>query len=384
MHILMLSSSLPNPFTPYGGIFFADQAAALAKAGIKTGFICVQPVSVKSFLLNKGSLADMYEKQYTERNVNHYVYRFFQVPFTRKRPLRIIRKKGLELYEKYIQQHGRPDLVHVHNFHAGTLALELKKKYGIPYVISEHSSNFLNDSVPQAQRKAALDVYTNASARIAVSPGSAAAMETFSGLPFEVVPNLVDTTFFTPGTQKPETFTFFSAANLIPLKNQALQIEAFAAFRKHFPDSRLIIAGDGTLRGSLEQLAAGQKEHIRFTGLLSREEVRRQMQQASAYLISSHRETFGVVAIEALSCGIPVISTPCLGPESILSDPQTGIISKDFDVQSYTAAMLELRRNAEHYDREYIRQFAIEHYSTEAFLKKITDIYKPIIDTAVS
>ncbi len=384
MHILMLSSSLPNPFTPYGGIFFADQAATLAKAGVKTGFICVQPVSVRSFLRNKGGMAAMYEKQYTDRNVNNYVYRFLQVPFTRRRPLRIIRNKGLELYQKYIQQQGRPDLVHVHNFHAGVLALQLKKEYGIPYVITEHSSNFLNDSVPQAQRKAALDVYTHASARIAVSPGSAAAMETFSGLPFEVVPNLVDTQFFTPGDEKPEIFTFFSAANLIPLKNQALQIQAFAAFREHFPDSRLIIAGDGPLRNSLEQLVAAQKEHIQFTGLLSREEVRRQMQQASAYLISSQRETFGVVAIEALSCGIPVISTPCPGPESILRDPRTGIISKDFDLQSYTAAMLELRQHSERYEKGYIRRYAIEHFSAEAFVKKITDIYKPIIDPVVS
>ncbi|MBL0912167.1 MAG: glycosyltransferase [Bacteroidia bacterium] len=381
----MLSSSLPNPFTPYGGIFFADQAAALAKAGIKTGFICVQPISLKSFLSSDVGGGFMYESEYRYYGVDTYVYRFFQVPFTRIRPLRIIRKKGLELYEKYIQLHGRPDLVHVHNFQAGTLALELKKKYGIPYVISEHSSNFLNDSVPQAQRKAALEVYTNASARIAVSPGSAAAMEKFSGLPFHIVPNLVDTQFFTPGAGKPEIFTFFSAAGLIPLKNQELQIKAFLLFRKHFPDSRLIIAGDGPTRKRLEQsVLFGLQRHIQFTGALSREQVRDHMQQASAYLISSHRETFGVVAIEALSCGIPVISTPCLGPESILRDPKTGILTKDFEVSSYAAAMLELRRNAERYEKVYIRQFAIEHYSEEAFVKKITDIYKPIIDPAVS
>lgn len=102
-------------------------------------------------------------------------------------------------------------------------------------------------------------------------------------------------------------FTVLSAGRLVPIKNIPTTIDAFARVRRD--DARLVVVGDGPLR---ETLAAqgerfGTESSVEFTGLLSRDEVFRQMLRSDLFVSPSYGEGLPVAVLEAMACGCPVI-----------------------------------------------------------------------------
>ena len=108
-------------------------------------------------------------------------------------------------------------------------------------------------------------------------------------------------------------------------------------------------------------------EKIRLHGVANREKVRDLIQQSHYLVISSYIETFGVVAIEAMACGIPVVSTKCGGPEEIINT-KTGLLC-EINEEAICEAMQEaLTRN---WDSSYIRHYAESNFSKASFAEKI-------------
>lgn len=98
------------------------------------------------------------------------------------------------------------------------------------------------------------------------------------------------------------------------------------------------------------------------------------MQAASAYLLSSLNETFGVVIIEAMSCGLPVVSTRCVGPETIIRNESQGLLT-DFSVEAFADAMWQLYAHPEKYAAAELRQYVEDTYSERAIAQKLTGVY---------
>lgn len=91
----------------------------------------------------------------------------------------------------------------------------------------------------------------------------------------------------------------------------------FARVLEQYPDLLLEIGGDGPEKTKLEELVTklGINKNIKFLGQLTRDEVKNKMnEESSAFVLSSEYETFGVVVVEALALGKPVIATKCGGP----------------------------------------------------------------------
>ena len=78
-------------------------------------------------------------------------------------------EKGKQIFRKYINENGRPDVIHVHSFLAGELALWIKQEFEIPYVITEHSSSFERKLLSESDLKLAYEVFENSHTNIAVS-----------------------------------------------------------------------------------------------------------------------------------------------------------------------------------------------------------------------
>ena len=150
---------------------------------------------------------------------------------------------------------------------------------------------------------------------------------------------------------------------------------------KDDPECTLIIAGEGGERKNLQQLAAslGVSQAVQFLGAISREQVKGLMASSCCYMLSSHIETFGVVVIEALSQGTPVISTRCGGPESILT-LEDGVFVPINSVEAMADAMIYIINNEHNYDREQIRQRCLAEFSEAAFIKGMVEIYQSFID----
>jgi glycosyltransferase involved in cell wall biosynthesis len=97
------------------------------------------------------------------------------------------------------------------------------------------------------------------------------------------------------------------------------------------------------------------------------------MEAADAFVLASDVETFGVVVIEALACGRPVVVTASGGPDQLVT-AQNGLLIPTGDRSALREALTAMRRTAGRYDRPGIRAAALGLYGPEAFARRFTEI----------
>ena len=283
---------------------------------------------------------------------------------------------GMKLAERYIDENGRPDLVHAHScLNAGVLALALNRRYGISFVLTEHS---VGPARPRWwERDLIKRVIKRANRCIAVSPHLAALLEEhYPGSSWQYLPNVLGEAFLAAETSAavPASelgFIFLCVARLSPEKGQALLLEGFAKAFSGSPEIRLRLVGDGPSLSDLKQLSRrlGVAAQVDFVGALSSARVRAEMQAADALVLASRFETFGVVVIEALACGLPVVCTASGGPDHLV-EPSNGLLVRCGDAAALCEALLQMRCRAAVYDRAGIRVDAISRYGPTAFARQ--------------
>lgn len=387
MKILVIPSFWPQSTKPIKGIFFKEQVLALQKSGLNVDVTFLEPRSIREFSIRKV-------------RENH-----FQITEDNEEGIFVMRQRGWNtnivsalgglinvylsymLVRVYMRQYGHPDLIHAHNsVWAGSVAALVKQKTGIPYVITEHSSAFLEGNIALNLVPYIKNAYEKADNILAVSQSLATAMTGFIGKKtVTVVPNMVDTDFFTPNPFPSDhnSFVFLAIASLIPNKGIDILINAFAQAFGNATEVVLHIAGEGPQIDHLRALCIklGLDGKVRFLGRLSREEVRAAMWEANALVVSSFHETFGIVIIEALSTGIPVIATRCGGPESIVT-PEVGFLVNAGDQESLCIAMRKLRQTS--FSKQLIRDYVVSHFSKNVVTKSLTKIYQDIVSVCKS
>ncbi len=381
MHVLILPSWYPLNNEDLNGCFFREQVHALSRAGIQVGVIAPQ---FRSLRQGVKAITGSYDAEiWMDNNIptyfKHGVFCFPKVPYL---DLHRWVKAGLKLFERYIQEQGKPDVIHVHSLLlAGPLALEIHNKYNIPYCVTEHSSTFARGLVPNWQWDKLIRVAKSSCACFAVSQALASLLEKkLSNTEWKVLPNLLDNQFAQSKSIIKKKFQFCSVARLHENKGFDILLKAFAIVRQEKPELKLILGGDGPEKENLLKLAQtlNVEDAVTFTGALSRENVQLFMAESACFVLSSHVETFGVVVIEALSQGIPVIATKCGGPESIIV-PGDGILVEVANVNALAQAMNEVVENTKLYDPDSIRQRCLERFSEKAFILRVEEIYKHCI-----
>jgi glycosyltransferase involved in cell wall biosynthesis len=159
-----------------------------------------------------------------------------------------------------------------------------------------------------------------------------------------------------------------------------LAVEAFSAVRKLFPEARLTIAGDGPERSALEAQvnALGLEAAVRFTGLLSREEVPAAMNEASLVLMPSREESFGLVALEAGIMGRPVVATAVGGLPEVVRNGVTGWTVPHDDAEALAAAAVQCISDPDRARRygQAARRRALETFSLERYVNQYDALYR--------
>lgn len=396
MHVLIIPSWYPNDDNPVSGVFFREQALAVSEFGIKTGIVSPQLRSLRVFLKSK------------RRRVGFDIYDDFQLKtykfydwnwsccFSRLRQRHWLRI-GEKLFKKYIRKEGIPDLIHAHcSLLGGVLACRLKDRYGIPFIITEHSSEFARGLVDSFDRQLCSEVFDKASAKISVSQSLAQTLaREFNSTAgsWICIPNLLGSRFemiaqnsglkienFVQKREGKTGFRFLNIALSTDIKGQNYLIDAFAIVSKEFKDAELVIGGDGPARAKLEKEVRrqGLQESILFLGALSRSQVLEQMMTSDVFVLSSNYETFGIVLIEALACGKPIISTCCGGPESIVEN-HNGILVMSRDPHELSKAMIYAKENMSDYDADTIRSGCLDKFGKAAVVNQIKDIYSLVL-----
>jgi N-acetyl-alpha-D-glucosaminyl L-malate synthase BshA len=161
----------------------------------------------------------------------------------------------------------------------------------------------------------------------------------------EVVPNFVDIDRFKPGGRKPwrerpdQERVLVHASNFRPVKRVADVVRAFAAIRRELP-ARLLLVGDGPDREHALAVAAdlGCQDKVEHLGM--QEHLEAILPQADLFLSSSETESFGLSMLEAMSCGVPCVSTAVGGVGEVLGDTGRLVPFGDPDAMARTALEL--------------------------------------------
>jgi L-malate glycosyltransferase len=146
-----------------------------------------------------------------------------------------------------------------------------------------------------------------------------------------VIPNFVDVERFSPGLDpehrarfaKPEEKILVHASNFRPVKRVQDVVRILSMVREHLP-ARLVLVGDGPELPRAAELAAdlGVREHVVFAG--QQESIEALLRVADLFLLPSEFESFGLAALEALSCGLPVIATKTGGLAEVVDEGENG------------------------------------------------------------
>ena len=377
MHLLILPTTYVNSHNKTSSLFVKNQAEALQKKGLKIGIVCSLPISLK-----KIQFKNVLNFFYDVKIVNCIKTILFTFPSVPK--IRIINDFirfiiGKILIKKYIKENGIPDIIHVHNYIVGNLAIWMKKKYSVPFVITEHSSAFYTNGLSLKQLKLASYNYSMSNLNISVSLGFSEFLTKKMGSVFFTLPNVVDTNYFTINKKNDNTndFTFTNIGYLDKNKNQILLIRAFLDSFKGDVNKKLIIAGEGPERKKILKYISkfdffGQ---VKVLNSLDRISVRNILNKSNCLVVSSSIETFSVISIEALSCGIPVVAIRSIGPSFIISEDSYGMLSSKDNLRK---ALRDIYLNRKKYISNDLRNYAVENFSDNIISSKLIKIYKSL------
>ncbi len=380
-HILVIPKWWPNARDPQLGDFIRKQVQALAQ------FTKVTVLLVES---------DAERSPYTEHieaDGLHVVRSRYKACRSRLAPWRKAvnlmryRHAAMAGWRMVIAHRDLPALVHVHILvRPALIAWWLKWRYGIPYVLSEQSSGYLDGTY---QRRGALfhqvnrKLFRDAAKITAVSAWLGDQLVKL-GLcdQYEVVPNVI------PGLERPlptpgAVGQFMVVADLVDrTKNVSGVIRALAQVVAIGADAHLTLIGDGPDRQSLQALAQqeGVADRITFLGRLPNTGVLDHMAHTGTVIINSNVETFSVVTGEALAQGKPVIATRCGGPQGFVK-PENGLLIPVGDTTALAKAMRTIMDHPKMYDPVRIRASVHASFSPEAVGQAFIRIHQRILDT---
>ncbi len=225
-------------------------------------------------------------------------------------------------------------LVHAHTaFLDGGAGAWLARRFRVPMVLTEHTGPFSALTEQPMMHRQTERAINSADVVIAVSEtlkrDILARVRVRNGVSIRIVANGVDLDVFRPNEMTPSqdgTVRALWIGGFLPVKQPLMLIEAFHAAWRQDPRLRLSMVGSGPLELEiLRQIRCrGIEDAVSVLPSATRSRVADYIRSHHFLVISSESETFGLVAVEALACGRPVLSTRCGGPEETIRGTDFG------------------------------------------------------------
>lgn len=206
----------------------------------------------------------------------------------------------------------------------------------------------------------------------------------------KVIPNSVDTHQFNPNAKqlcqrqyfcKPDEFLFIHISNFRPVKHIHDVIEVFDRIQKQLK-SRLILVGEGPDLLQVKELVAqkGLREKVHFLG--SQQKVETLLALSDIFLLTSQFESFGLVALEAMSCGVPVFAVRGGGIVEVIEEGEDGYLFPPGEHDLMAQKAIELLRDPEKFRqmKQKCRENAQTKFNEEAMVLQYLNYYQKILD----
>ena len=372
MKLLIVPSWYPTNIHPESGTFFRDRAKILQQCGFS--------ITIATHILH--STKDILKFKQNDNNINPevddgvVVYKTESINPFPKMPNKTFNhyKKLILSLVKNVINISKPEFVFINSsLYGGAALAKYLHSEMIPFMVSEHLKEFILKNQFSLFQKECINECYNYSSKI-ITTSKVLKNEIINNFNINskrvlLIPNPADTKYFLPKRSKTgDTFTFISVALLRPEKRLDILIKAFAILSKHIPNIVLTVIGDGPEKNKLKLLShkLGVNNRINFIGYQNKIAVSDILRDHDALVLSSDVETFGVVIVEAMSVGLPVIATKCGGPESIVV-AETGVLVDSNDKNKLSVAMKNMIEDYNNYDSNTIRQIAINIYGDKAY-----------------
>ncbi|WP_440956481.1 glycosyltransferase [Methanosarcina sp. Mfa9] len=384
LKVLILPSSYPSKENPVKGIFFKEQAEALNQ------YVDVAVLSVDIIRLNQPKKVIHAKRKSICKENGLLTFRLNYVNWTPKSKNlsnKLYEKKVVEGYEEIVKIFGKPDIIHAHiSYPAGYGAMILSKKFKIPFMVTEHAT-FFEDKLMTKYNNYTTKVLKNADYYSAVGSNLKDKINKAGREQCEVIPNFINMDKFNLGKKSQirnhsNIFNLINVSVMTDKKGIDVLLRALhqVTYDKGYQNIHLNLIGSGPEKQKYEHLSRelGLINYCTFHGRLNDDDLVKYMNLSDALVISSRIETFGVVGIEAMASGIPVIATRCGGPEGYVRD-KVGLLVEKENVNSLAEGIIEIINNYDKYDADSIKEYVHKNYSSEAVCEKIMDIYKKLI-----
>ncbi len=384
MKVLWLCSWYPHSADPFDGDFIERHAKA---------FSLYQPVKIIHIVQNS-QLNDRHLKPVETKITDGLSSKVFyvQLPNTGIKYLDLLLfnarylQVALRAIEEYIHENGNPDLVHVHvPVKVGALALRLKKRLGIPFVVTEHSSAYfehIDDNYFKRNRYfryITKKCFENAELVISVSNWLLNRLgELFQLKGVQLIRNTVDTDLFFPVEVNNTVPHFIHVSMMLPLKNVNGILHALA--RLNHTNNNWRMSFVGPVNEQYRRLATelGLQNQIHWKGVMNYGDVAKVMQQADALVHFSKYENLPCVVNEALCCGLPVIASNVGGIAELVNE-SNGILVENENIENLAEAMLSYLQHPDRFQKETICKAAREAFSFQTIGKQLLNLYGDVL-----
>jgi glycosyltransferase involved in cell wall biosynthesis len=277
---------------------------------------------------------------------------------------------------RVLQEWGRPDIIHTQDIYA-YYVIKCARSLGIPFVISQHWTGFLRNSLSRKEIRQFRWAFAQAAL---IFPANEFAARDYAryGIttPTSWLPNALDTTIFYPPPRDERQPALLHISGFTPQKRFPDIVRAFAAAQAERPETILHVVGDGRGRSEMEALAKRELPPgtFHFHGLLAKPRIADLLRRARGLIFPSEAETFGCVLMEAMACGCPVLTTRVGGIPAVVREGD-GLFVKVGDIDAIASNMIRLVDNAHSLDVARISRETQQRFGHETVGRLLHEKY---------
>lgn len=368
--ILFISSWFPNKLEPTNGNFVQRHAEAVST---------LHEVEILHAIGNSHQKEKFHFDDQKINGIRTLIVYYRKT----KNPIKNLSRR-MKAYRKGFDQMEKPDLVHANILQNSMLfARSLRKKYSIPFVITEHWSGFLEINRHKLSKIQLFIAKKIAKEAAFILPVSEYLLKDLKNLGFtnkmKVVENVVDTNLFQIKEKSEGKFIFLHISNLIKLKNPQKIINATIELSKSFSNFELQIGGDGDIETLNELIRKNHAESfIKTFPMLSLKEVSEKMQNSNCFILFSDYENFPCVLLESLATGTPAIATKVGGIPEIIND-KNGILISNSEGELLEAMKNMLQNHLSLDAPKQLHEYVENRFSIPTIAKKFDEIYRQVL-----